>query len=288
VRSRGLAAALALAALPAVCPAAITLTDDAGRSVTLEAPARRVVTLAPFLTEIAYEVGSGSRVVAVSEHSDWPEPARALPQVGNAFNFSLERIAALHPDLVLVWKDSVRAADIEHLEGFGARVAVIQARTLDEVPRALATVAELTGGDARGATREYQAKLASLRARHASMPALAVLLEIWHQPLTTIGGVHFMNEALAVCGARNAFADLPGVAPVVPWEEVYRRDPDAIVAVSEGVRQADFVAAWRERPTLAAVRANRLVFVPPDRLERPSARLADGVADLCHALDRVR
>jgi iron complex transport system substrate-binding protein len=247
-----------------------------------------VVTLAPFLTEMAYQVGSGKALVAVSEHSDWPQAARSLPQVGNAFDFSLERIASLHPDLVLAWKDSVRAADVEHIEGFGAHVFVLQARSLDDVPRALETVARLTGGDARAAEEGYRAKIAALRARYAPARKLSVLLEIWHQPLTTIAGAHFMNEALGVCGARNAFADLPGVAPVVPWEEVYRRDPDAIVMVSEGLRAEDFLAAWRARPTLAAVRSNRLVYVPPDRLERQSARLADGIAELCAALDRVR
>ena len=287
--SRWAAAACAAAALhgAAAC-AAIELRDDAGREVRRASPARRVITLAPFLTEIAFEVGAGPRLVAVSEHSDWPEAARALPQVGNAFTFSLERIAALHPDLVLVWKDSVRSADIARLEGFGARVFVVDARTLADVPRALSNVARLAGGDATGALRDYRAKLESLRAAHASLAPIPVLLEIWHQPLTTVGGRHFMNEALAICGARNAFDDLPGVAPVVPWEEVYRRDPHAIVAVSEGMTREQFVASWRARPTLCAVKSGRLVFVSPDRLQRQSARLADGVGELCAALDRVR
>jgi iron complex transport system substrate-binding protein len=262
--------------------------DDAGREVRLEAPARRVVTLAPFLSEIVFETGAGSRLVAVSEHSDWPQAARTLPQVGNAFTFSLERIAALHPDLVLAWKDSVRAADIERLEGFGARVFVVEARTLADVPRALESVARLTGGDAAPAVREYRAKLEALRAAHAGLAPMPVLLEIWHEPLTTVSGHHFKTEAHALCGARNAFDDLPGVAPVVPWEEVYRRDPRAIVSVSEGVTREHFLAAWRARPTLSAVKSGRLLFVPPDRLERQSARLADGVGELCAALDRVR
>ena len=282
-------AALAATALHAVSASgAIAVRDDAGREVRLEAAARRVVTLAPFLTEIAYEVGAGARLVAVSEHSDWPPAARALPQVGNAFTFSLERIAALHPDLVLVWKDSVRTGDIARLEGLGARVFVVEARTLEDVPRALESVARLTGGDAADAVRDYRAKLDRLRAAHAGLAPMPVLLEIWHQPLTTVGGRHFMNEALATCGARNAFDDLPGVAPVVPWEEVYRRDPRAIVAVSEGVTRDEFVASWRARPTLSAVKSGRLVFVAPDRLQRQSARLADGVGELCAALDRVR
>ncbi|HZZ94425.1 MAG TPA: cobalamin-binding protein [Usitatibacter sp.] len=285
---RGAVVLLAAALHALTAAAAFTVRDDAGHDVRLDGPAQRIVTLAPFLTEIAYEVGAGDRVVAVSEHSDWPEAARRLPQVGNAFTFSLERIAALHPDLVLVWKDSMRAADLERLERFGARVFVVEARTLSDVPRALAAVGRLTGGDGLAPARRFEARIEALRARHAHAPRLRVLLEIWHQPLTTLGGRHFMNEALEACGASNAFEDLPGVAPVVGWEDVYRRDPDAIVAVSEGITREAFLDFWGARPTLRAVKTGRLAFVAPDRLQRQSARLADGVADLCAALDRIR
>lgn len=281
-----LAAAAALHALGAF--AAVTLRDDAGREIRLEPAAHRVVTLAPFLTQLVYEVGAGATLVAVSEHSDWPAEARTLPQVGNAFDFSLERIAALHPDLVLVWKDSVRAADITHIEAFGARVFVLEARALGDVPRALEKVAALTGGDARAPVRMFEEKLSRARARYAGRRRLEVLLEIWHEPPTTIAGTHFINEALALCGAHNAFADLPGVAPVIPWEEVYRRDPEVVLSISEGISHEGFVRAWRARPTLRAVVAHKLVFMPPDRLLRQSARLADGIEELCAALDRVR
>jgi len=280
---------LAAAALQATQGfAAIALRDAAGREVRLEAQAQRVIALAPFLTELVYDVGAGATLVAVSEHSDWPPPARALPRVGNAFDFSLERIAALHPDLVLVWKDSVRSSDIERIESFGARVFVVQARSLAEVPLALEHVATLTGGDAVGPARTFRGKLAALRAHYAKSRRLPVLLEIWHEPLTTIGGRHFLNEALETCGASNAFADLPGVAPVIPWEEVYRRDAEAVVSVAEGTTRDAFIRFWQARPTLKAVKARKLVFMPPDRLQRQSARLADGIEELCAALDRVR
>jgi len=287
---RALAAAVLAAAALHVAPAAaaVALRDDAGRAVRLEHAARRVITLAPFLTELVYDVGAGATLVGVSEHSDWPAAARSLPQVGNAFDFSLERIAALRPDLVLVWKDSVRASDIERIESFGARVFVLQARSIDDVPRALANVATLVGGDAVGHARAFREKIARLRARYAQRRTLSVLLEIWHDPLTTVAGAHFINEALEACGARNAFADLPGVAPPIPWEEVYRRDPEVVVSVSEGTTREAFLRAWQSRPTLRAVRSGKLVFLPPDRLQRQSARLADGVEELCAALERVR
>jgi iron complex transport system substrate-binding protein len=165
---------------------------------------------------------------------------------------------------------------------------VVEARRLSDVPRALATVARLTGGDGLAAARSFESRIDALRARHADAPRLRVLLEIWQQPLTTLGGRHFMNEALEACGARNAFEDLPGVAPVVSWEDVYRRDPDAIVAVADGITREAFLDFWRARPTLRAVKSGSLAFVAPDRLQRQSARLADGIADLCAALDRIR
>src|SRR6185437_11124967 len=81
--------------------AGISLTDDLGRKVRLEHPARRIVTLAPFLTELVYSAGAGERVVGVSAYSDWPPETRKLPQVASAAGTSIESIAALRPDLVL-------------------------------------------------------------------------------------------------------------------------------------------------------------------------------------------
>jgi iron complex transport system substrate-binding protein len=287
---RAARAALLAFALGAGSAAAqpVEARDDDGRTVTLAAPARRVVTLAPFLTELVYDVGSGARLVAVSEHSDWPPAARALPEVGNAFDFSLERIASLQPDLVLVWKDSVRASDIERMEGFGAHVFVASARSLEDVPRLLGLIARLTGGSAEAVAARYRAKLDALREAHRSARHMHVFLEIWHQPLTTVAGRHFMNEALETCAADNVFADLPGVAPTVPWEAVYARDPEAIVSISSGTTKEAFHAAWGERRALSAVKNGKLVFVDPDKLQRQSARTADGVAELCAALDRIR
>jgi len=232
--------------------AEISLTDDAGRKVELKAPAQRIVTMAPFLTELAFSAGAGDRVVGVSAHSDYPAQARGLPEVGSALAFSIEPIAAMRPDLALVWKDSVRDEDLKRLQAFGVAVFVAQARTLDDVPR------------------------------------LRAFLEIWHKPLTTLAGPHWINEALELCGARNAFGDLPGVAPLVSWEEVYARDPQVIVGAGSARSAAEFRANWRARTALPAVRQGRLVFVDADTIQRPTLRLADGVAQLCAGLEKVR
>jgi iron complex transport system substrate-binding protein len=274
--------------IPCALAAEISLDDDLGRQVVLKAPAQRIVTLAPFLTELVFDAGAGERVVGVSAHSDWPPAARALPQVGTAVNFSMERIAALAPDLVLVWKDSMRPEELERIERFGAVVFVANARTLEDVPRLLRVIGQLTARDAAAVAADYQRRLAELRRTYSGKRRLTTFLEIWNRPLTTISGRHFINQALEICGADNVFKDLPGVAPVVSWEQVYRRDPEVIVGMSSGTGAEDFRASWNARATLAAVKARKLVYVHPDRLQRPTARTPEGIAQLCTELDRVR
>jgi len=262
--------------------------DDLGREVELQHPARRIVTLAPFLTELAFSIGAGDRVVGASAFSDYPPAAKRLPRVASAAGLSLEALAALHPDLVLAWKDSIRPEEVQRIARLGPAVFVAAARTLEDVPRLLPELGALTGLETRPQAAAYEGKLERLRSAYAGRRVLPVFLEIWSRPLTTISGRHFMNEALSICGARNVFADLPGVAPEVSLESLYARDPVVIVGIGSAPTEAAFRASWQAYRALAAVREGRLVFVNPDRLQRTTLRTPDGIADLCTKLDRAR
>ena len=288
---RALVAAVVAAVLAAAAVAAraeIALTDDLGRRVALAAPAQRVVTLAPSITEAAFAVGSGSRVVGVSAWSDHPPQAARLPVVSSANAVDLEALARLAPDLVIAWKDSFRPADIARLEALGARVFVVQSRTLAEIPRLLAVTAALAGGDAGPAARAFESRLAAVRARYAGKPRVRVFLEISHRPLMTIGSRHFMGEALEACGGNNVFGDLAEVAPQVSWEELFARNPDVILGTGPEAGAAAFRSDWAERPGLEAVRRGRLAYVASRALGRPSPRVVEGIEALCLALDRFR
>jgi iron complex transport system substrate-binding protein len=267
--------------------AAVSTIDDLGRKVELKGPAQRIVSLAPFLTELTYSAGAGSKLVGASAYSDYPPEAKALPQVASSAGPELEALAALEPDLVLAWQDSIRPNDIERMERLGIAVFVARAKRLDDPPRLAVAIARLAGTDAAEAARAYRARLDGARTAQARA-RVRVFIEVWHKPLTTIGSKHWINEALALCGAANVFADLAAVAPVVSWEELFRRDPDAILGTPAAGREAAFTSAWSERSALRAVSQGRFVFVDADKLQRPTLRLADGVAELCAGLERVR
>ncbi len=117
---------------------------------------------------------------------------------------------------------------------------------------------------------------------------MRIFLEISHLPLITVAGKHFMGEALEACGATNVFADLPEVAPQVTWEELFARNPDAIVGTGPAQGESGFRSAWAGRTGLEAVRLGRLGYVASRALGRPSARVVEGIEALCLAVDRMR
>jgi iron complex transport system substrate-binding protein len=278
--------ALLLAAcvlLGAPAAGGVRLVDDAGRSVELSAPPQRIVALAPHLTELLYAVGAGAQVVGVDSASDYPAAARALPRVGDATRIRFERVLALQPDLVVVWMGGNRAVDVHGLERLGVPVLRTQARRLDDVARLLRLLGRASGHADAGeaAARAVAARLDALHRHHARAQPLPVFYQVWERPLITVGGGHWISEALAVCGARNVFADVDAMAPVVSREAVLRRAPHVILGGSDapGLRRA-----WRRFASVPAVSADAFVLVDADRLHRPTPRLVDGVAALCAAL----
>ena len=104
----------------------------------------------------------------------------------------------------------------------------------------------------------------------------------------TVGGKHFMTEALALCGAENVFADLPEAAPLVSWEELYARRPQAILAAGSPEGEAPFRQSWAGHSALEAVRRGKVSYVPSSALGRPSPRVVEGIEALCRAVDALR
>jgi len=268
--------------------AAQTLRDDLGRAIEVAKPAQRIVTLAPFLTELVFAAGAGERLVGVSAYSDYPPQAKGLPAVATAAGLSLEHLLALKPDLVIAWRDSIRPEEVERLSALVPAVYVAQARHLEDVPRLLKVIGVLCARDVSAVASEYERSLERLRRAYAAKPQVKAFLEIWHSPLTTISRNHFMSEALEICRAENIFADISGIAPLVSWEAVYARDPYVIVGAGSAASEREFRANWGQHPTLGAVKAGRLIFLDADTIRRPSPRIPEGIAQLCAALDSLR
>ena len=264
--------------------ATVRLVDDAGQTLEFTQPPQRIISLTPHLTELLFAVGAGSQVVGVDSASDFPADAKTLPRVGDFSRINFERVLALKPDLVIVWLGGNRPADIHGLKKMGVPVLQTQATRLEDVARLLRLIGQASGHAALGnaAAQKFSEQLAALEVPTRRHPRIKVFYQVWDRPLMTVGGTHWINDALSLCGARNVFADLRGQSPVVSREAVLQRAPALIVGGGNDV--PDMRRTWQSFASLPAVKNNAFVSVDADLLHRPTPRLIEGVAGLCAAI----
>ena len=269
--------------------AEISVTDDAGQTVILESPAQRIISLAPYITELLFAAGAGQAVVGVTEFSDYPEAARSLAQVGGGGGLDLEAILALQPDLVVAWQSGNPRGQVERLQSLGITVFLSEPRRLRDVPDTLQRLGLLAGTAAVAATRadHFRRRYTELHDHYAARPKVSVFYQIWEQPLMTLNGEHLFSDVLRLCGGENVFGALPALAPQIDLEAVLLADPDAIVvAADDGDSRS--VSAWQRWPELSAVKQGHVYALQRDQLVRHSPRILDGAERLCKLLDDVR
>lgn len=252
------------------------------------APLSRIVSVAPHLTELAFAAGAGDRIVGTVEYSDYPEAARRIPRIGDAFLIDMERVVAIAPDAVLVWDTGTPEQTIERLRSLGLRVEVFSTQRLSDVAAALRRLGALAGTQAiaeRAADR-FEADMQALRAQYERRTPITVFLQINDRPLYTVNGEQILSEIVSLCGGRNVFADLNELAPAIGLEAVIAADPQAIVSTDASV--ADASVRWRRWKRMRAVRAQNVFTLPADDLARATPRLVNGARAMCRALDTAR
>ena len=280
---------VACSLIPAVGAQPVTVTDDRGKTVTLQRPAQRIVALAPHLTELAFAAGAGGKLVGVARFSDFPPAARDLTLVGDSARIELERIVALKPDLVLAWKSGNAPADVERLESLGIAAFVGETERLADVARLLRSIGALAGTrpEADRAAAEFEKEVRVLRERFAAAPKVRAFYMIWRKPLMTVGGAHLISDAIALCGGVNVFAGLRQLTPPVTLEAVIAAKPQAILGGSDPAGGDTFVAEWRARAP-APLQKLPVFYISPDLIQRAAPRIVDGARAVCGALEQVR
>ncbi|WJF89541.1 cobalamin-binding protein [Paraburkholderia bonniea] len=279
---------------PRPASAALHVSDDSGASVTLAAPARRVISLAPHATELLYAAGGGAQLVGAVAYSDYPAAAQRLPRVGDNNAFDLERIIALRPDLLVVWGHGTASPSIERLRALHIPLFFSEPRQLDDVARTLEKFGQLLGtqATANAAAQRYRAQIAQLRTRYAGRPLVSVFYQVWDQPLMTLNGQNMVNDVMNLCGGRNVFAQLPVQVPTISTEAVLATNPEIIVTAAPGASPSGPLAPalerWQAWPRMTAVARHNLFTLDGDLISRPAPRIAQGAAQLCAAIEVAR
>jgi len=265
-----------------------TVTDETGRRVAVPPEVKRIVTLAPDLTETVYALGLGERLVGDTEVCDTPAAAKSKPHVGTPVSPNLESIVALHPDLVLATTSINRRETVDALRHLGIAVYSTDPHTVQGMLDSLAHIAELTGAAEPGTTlvAGLRARLDALHARLADLPLVHVLFVIWEDPLITIGQNTFVADALRWAGAESVIVSNQNW-PRVGLEVVLELQPDYIVLTSdhqkaEGTESGDLKKrpGWKD---LRAVEVGHVVVIS-EGVDRPAPGLVDAIEELAHVL----
>jgi iron complex transport system substrate-binding protein len=260
-----------------------TFIDDLGRSVTLPDTPRRIVSLAPSITEIVFAIGLGERVVGVTQFCDYPPEAQAKPKVGYTHP-SLEAIVALQPDLVLAPREFLRADVLSKLEQLTIPTYILDAKTVDSILSHIRTLGGMLGAsDAAGklADRMHR-RIEDIKVQSASVPRPRVLYVLNSEPLITVGPGSFIHQMIELAGGSNVAARARAAYPRLSMEEVLAEDPELLLfpaGRAEGIAGGE-ERRWQRWATLSAVKLKRLYLVPNDVLNRPGPRIIQGLEAL--------
>ena len=289
-RRLALAAALLLALGAAHAQeAALRLVDDGGHAVALPHPARRIVALAPHLTELVYAAGAGSQLVAVGRYSDYPPAARSKPVISDAFAVDYEALTRLRPDLILVWGSGTSDRIKNKLRTLGLPVYEVEIRNVAGLADTLRSIGRLAGteGVAQARAQALSSDWAALKSTYAGRRPVRVFFQLWDAPLMTLGGQHLISSAISACGGTNVFAELPTLTATVSWEVAVQRDPELVVTAGSGSEPAR-PGRWSDFAQVSATRHGEFGRVEGDLITRSGPRFIDGARELCMTIDRAR
>jgi ABC-type Fe3+-hydroxamate transport system substrate-binding protein len=277
-----LAAFLAVACRPATDrPAAtggpITVRDDAGRAVTLVAPARRVVSLLPSFTELLFAVGAGDRLVGRTAWCDYPPAALAVPSVGDGMPPNVEAVAARRPDLILLYHSGANVTAAQQLAGLGIPAVLLHLDRLEDLGPAARVIGRLTGREA--AAESLATAMDSLAARPPAPSRHSLVFVVWDNPPIVIGHGSYLDRLAALAGARNVFSDVAAPSAQVALETIAARAPEWVAVLSDSAGPPAF-AARREWRAVAAVREGRFLNLAGSLFGRPGPRSGEAVRQL--------
>lgn len=261
----------------------VTITDDAGREVTIESEPEKIVSLAPANTEIVYALGLLDRLVGVTSYDDYPAEVADIAKVGDFVGPNLEAVAAADPDLVLA-TTGVQADVIGQLEEAGAVVIAIDPQTMGQLFTAIETVGKATGTSDTAAevVEGMQAEIERIEGVIEGREPVAAFVEIAQEPLFTVGSGTLIDELISLAGGKNVVSEPGYVGYSV--EQLLADDPAVYMATLGSMSDPSQLESRPGYSGLSAVKAGRVFTLTDNLVSRPGPRIVEGLEEIARAL----
>jgi iron complex transport system substrate-binding protein len=264
-----------------------SVIDDNNQTITLNEPAKRIVSLTPHLSEIVFFLGHEEKLVARDSASDFPESIKHIPSIGNSANLNTEAILALKPDLILAWKSGNTQKQIKQLQSFDIPIFFSEPRTLNDISENMEKISVLLSGNKNEEKiKSFTSRIKTLEETFSkNKENLRVFYQVWQEPLMTLNGEHLVSEIIKLCRGENIFSDQKILAPQVSLEALIQRNPQLIIL---GDKNKNVKSYWGKWKSIEAVRNNNFIFVNSDLLVRPGPRILEGVEQVCQGINKAR
>jgi iron complex transport system substrate-binding protein len=260
------------------------LTDEMGRKVKIPYPAKRIISLAPSITEILFALGLNEEIAAVTNFCDYPEAVLKKPRIGGFINPSIEKIVSLKPDLIIATRDGNRWETIHRLSDLGFSVYVINPKSFSGVMKAIHHIGVMVGREeeSKKIIGNMVLKKEDIVTRTKSFLKPKVFFQIGYTPIITVGKGTLADDLIRLAGGNSISRDESVSYPLYSVETIISKGPEIIIMSSmESKRDyLNLVKKWQNWTSIPAVKKNAIYVIDSNLVDRPTPRIVEGLESL--------
>lgn len=266
-----------------ITTSALTITDDLHKSFTFEEVPSKIITLAPNLTELLFELGEGKKIIGNTTYCNYPDSAKEIDKVADLLTVNLELITALQPDLIFITGEGNSKSEYDKLIELGFKVFVSNPRHYNGIKKTLLDMGKIfkVEDKAKSIINNWEERIKIVKETHDKIVFSSVMFLVSTNPIFSVGKKSFVHQILTYAGLKNVTGDSDISYPMFNREEVLVRNPDYIILYETNNNDInDLLNAYPEWNTLAAIINKRVFFINADLYSRPGPRFIDAVEDL--------
>lgn len=260
-----------------------SITDDLGNTFVIDKTPRRIITLAPNLTEMIYFLGLNKNLIGNTLYCNYPQAAQKVEKVGDMLSFNYEKILTLKPDLIFITVEGNTKETYDKFKELGLKIFVSNPRNFEGIKKTIVDFGKIFKIENIAAKKiaEWDSTIAEIKNTSSKGDQKTAMFSVELKPIMLAGKNTFINEYLEFCGLKNIAEDSPMNYPVFSREEILKRNPDFIIIPTEGGKNiSEIEKLYPEWKSLKAVKNNKVLFVDRDLYSRPGSRFVDAVKDL--------
>lgn len=268
-------------AAPSFAQYPVPFKDALGTEFRFEKQPRRIISLIPSITESLFYIGAGSQIVGVTKYCNFPEAAKKLPRIGD-LNLNYEKIVSLNPDLI-IGDPVLISKSLDKLRSLNLKVLALRTQKIEEILTTLNDLGQITGHrkEAEQVTANMKRAIDDVIRLTSGANHPRVFLEVWDQPLMTVGADAFLGELITMAGGENVARDITRAWAQISEEVVIQKNPEVVLLLT-GKK-----SIYMNRPewkNVAAIQTGRIYQLDRDLFSQPSPRLVQALTHLTQLL----